>query len=176
MCLKFCISLAVCGSDVHCFSCFGYDEDGHTKCHSQETGELFVRTCTTNTTCIEYTATYNVPQMMGKTLKKVPATIHGLFCGTNKDCDKNVCPNFWPKDVVDTKCDVTCCHPDKDRETCSFPLPTADDIARHKGEAAGVSGVSAKAGARGRESGVARVSQSVWLQAVSFAIFGLFKL
>lgn len=106
-------------------------------------------------------------------MKAVPATVHGLYCGTHEKCDMNDCPNFWPKDIVAKECDVKCCNPRKqNKDKCSFPVPEQDK----DGERSGVSGVSAKAGARGSESGVARVSQSMWLQAVSVAILGLFKL
>ena len=55
-------------------------------------------------------------------------------------------------------------------------MPSDDITTRFKGEAPRVRGVSAKVGARVSGSGMARISQSLWLQAVSFAIFGLFKL
>lgn len=127
-------------------------------------------TCTSNTTCISFTGTYDTPQMVGKKMKAVPATVHGLYCGKHEKCDMNDCPNYWRKDLVAKNCDVKCCDPRQ--KECSFPVPKEGEDAVRPG----VIGVSAKAGARGSESSVARASQSIWLQAVSFAIFGLFKL
>lgn len=176
---KFRISLAVFASDLYCFSCFGYDEDGHKKCHSRDNGELFVRKCTTNSSespaCISYKASYQLPQMIGDKLKRVYTKIHAVHCGTHEGCDRKECPNFWPKDIVVKDCEITCCHP-SDEEECSFPLPNKDDIARYndKKGTGGVNGGNVQAGARG--SGVARISLSMGLQAVCFAIFGWLKL
>lgn len=184
-----CISLVVFGSDVHvhCFSCFGYDEDGHRKCHSRESGELFVRKCSgTNSTrerpaCIKFTASYHVNQWIQDKVEKVVTTVHGLHCGMRQldtsQCNKEKCPNFWQRDVFVETCDVSCC--DGSDKDCKFPLPTQDDIDRHykfnkiipgPGVNPGEDSIDPSAGMG------ARISWSVWLQAASFALFGWFKL
>ena len=174
---KFCISLAVFASDVYCFSCFGYDKDDPTKCQSRESGELFVRKCPTNSSganpvCISYKASYHIPQSMRGTVKRVTTEVHGVHCGTRQGCQKKECPNFWPKDIVVEECKITCCE-SKDRDDCSFPLPSDQEIANYKEQNnGGVNNV--QAGARG--SGVTRIVLSTWLQALSFAIFGWLKL
>ncbi|XP_020616111.1 uncharacterized protein LOC110054118 [Orbicella faveolata] len=177
-CATMYISSEVFASDLYCFSCFGYDEDDPTKCHSKEGGELFVRKCTTNSSkanpaCIRYKASYHIPQSIRGTLKRVPSKIHAVHCGTRQGCERKECPNFWPKDIVVEDCEISCC---EKRDGCSFPLPSDDDIANYnegKGTG-GVNGGNVQAGARG--SGVARTFLSTWLQAMCFAIFGWLKL
>lgn len=177
-------SLVAFGSDLYCFSCFGYDKDGHTKCHTRDTGELFVRKCTSNTTCISYEGTYSIPQWVKGKMKEVSATVHGLYCGTHTECDRIECPNFWPKDITDKNCDVKCCHP-SDKGECAFPLPTKDEIDRYNREKKNVQrpGGSVDNGNSPDETkGVGKSgvtsweSRSVWLQAITFAIVGLLKL
>jgi len=164
---------------VYCFSCFGYDEDGHTKCRSRDSGELFVRKCAANSSkanpvCISFHASYHIPQSIRGTQKTVHTTIHAVHCGTRQGCEKKECPNFWPKDIVVEQCEITCC--DDDDDDCSFPLPRPEEIAEYKeGKGTGsLNNNNVEAGARG--SSVARIFLSTWLQAVCFAIFGWFKL
>ena len=176
---NFHVSLAVFASDLYCFSCFGYDEDDNTKCHSRDSGELFVRKCTNSSeaqpACIKFQASYHIPQLIRRTLKRVRTEIHAVHCGTRQGCERKECPNFWPKDVVIEDCKITCCER-KDGEECSFPVPNDEEIARYN-EGKGTRGVNdgkVQVGARG--SGKARIFLSTWLQAVCFAIFGWLKL
>ena len=105
-------------------------------------------------------------------MKRVSNEVHGVHCGTRQGCDRNECPNFWPKDIVVEDCKMTCCE-SKDRDDCSFPLPSDGEIANYKEENNdGVNNV--QAGARG--SGVTRIFLSAWLQALCFAMFGWLKL
>lgn len=173
------ISSEVFASDLYCFSCFGYDEDGRTKCRSRESGELYVRKCTTNSSgtnpvCISYEASYHIPQSIRGTVKRVSTEIHAVHCGTRQGCERKECPNFWPKDIVAENCKITCCER-KDRDDCSFPLPSDEEIANYKeGNNGRANNGNVQAGARG--SGVARIFLSTWLQASCFAILGWLKL
>ena len=177
---KFRVSLAVFASDLYCFSCFGYDEDDDTKCHSRDSGELFVRKCTSNSSeaqpaCIKFKASYHIPQLIGETLKRVRTEIHAVHCGTRQGCERKECPNFWPKDVSIEDCKITCCER-KDGEECSFPVPNDEEIARYN-EGKGTRGVNdGKVQVAARGSGRAIIFLSTWLQAVCFAIFGWLKL
>ncbi|KAJ7393910.1 hypothetical protein OS493_003579 [Desmophyllum pertusum] len=178
------ISSEALGSDVHCFSCFGYDRDGNTKCHSREEGWLtFVIECPASSTaderpvCIKFTASYTVNQLVGDTLVDVPSKAHGLYCGTRQknttQCNKGHCPNHWFPNNYVTNCDVSCCD-DSDKD-CKFPLPTQDDIDRHKWDYPGkLAQPQVKLGDQavaGKRSGMgARISWCVWLQAVSFVL------
>ncbi|XP_022784031.1 uncharacterized protein LOC111324685 isoform X2 [Stylophora pistillata] len=159
-------------SGLYCFSCHGYDEDGRTKCKGRETGELFVRKCTTNSSllpaCLEYTAFYKIPQMMGNQLKMVESAVHGLHCGTLAMCARSECPNFWPKDLSTDKCKVKCCTA-KDK-SCSFPTPTPVEIDRYEQREAMKGNVDALGVQSGKRSGgVNRISESVWIQGVVLA-------
>ena len=163
---------------MYCFSCFGYDDDGHTKCRSRDSGELFVRKCAANSSeanpvCISFHASYHIPQSIRGTLKGVSTTIHAAHCGTSQECARKECPNFWPNDIVVERCEITCC--ESDDVDCSFPLPRPHEIAKYK-EETGTGGVNNNVEAGARGSGVARIFLSTWLQAASFAIFGLLKL
>ena len=121
---------------------------------------------------VSYKASYHIPQSMRGTVKRVTTEVHGVHCGTRQGCQKKECPNFWPKDIVVEECKITCCE-SKDRDDCSFPLPSDQEIANYKEQNnGGVNNV--QAGARG--SGVTRIVLSTWLQALSFAIFGWLKL
>ena len=173
-------STLVFASDLYCFSCFGYDEDDQTKCQSRDSGELFVRKCTANSSevqpaCIRYKASYHIPQSIRGTLKRVYSEIHAVHCGTRQGCERKECPNFWPKDIAIKNCEVTCCER-KDGEECSFPVPNDEEIARYNEEqgSSGVNDGNVEAGARG--SGVAKFFLSTWLQGVCSAIFAWLKL
>ena len=177
---KFRVSLAVFASDLYCFSCFGYDEDDNTKCHSRDSGELFVRKCTSNSSeaqpaCIKFKASYHIPQLIGETLKRVRTEIHAVHCGTRQGCERKECPNFWRNDFVMEDCKISCCER-KDGEDCSFPVPNKEEIAsfNERKDLRGGNDGNVKVGARG--SGMARIFLSTWLQAVCFAIFGWLKL
>ena len=170
---KFLIFLAVFAADLYCFSCFGYDEDGQTKCRSRENGELFVRKCTTNSSgeipaCISFDASYNIPQSIRGTVKRVSTEIHAVHCGTRQGCQRKECPNFWPKDIAVEECKITCCE-SKDRDNCPFPLPSDKDIADYKeGNTGRANDANVQAGARG--SGMTRTFLSTWLQVLCVSI------
>lgn len=172
------ISSEVFASDLYCFSCFGYDKDGQTKCRSRESGELYVRKCATNSSeanpaCISYEGSYHIPESIRGTVKRVSTEIHGVHCGTRQACERRECPNFWPKDIVVEDCKITCCER-KDRDDCSFPLPSDQEIANYEESSSSVNSGNVQAGARG--SGAVRIFQFTWLQALCVAIFQWLKL
>jgi len=166
-------------TDLYCFSCFGYDQDGSDKCKDRSLGDMHVRKCTTNSSelpaCIKYTAEYQVPQMMGKRLVEPFIKVHGVHCGTLRQCYRNDCPNFWPTDVKAKNCEVSCCS-QRQFPTCSFPVPNQTDINSYKKRKAEESVKLGQAVAGQRSSEGTRIGWPVLLQAVSFAIVRWFKL
>ena len=174
--------VSVLGSELYCFSCFGFNKDDSSKCLSREAGNLHVRKCTTNSSdlpaCIKYTAHYKLPQMMGDMLVSPFVEVHGVHCGTSRQCYLNECPNFWPDDVTAKECQVDCCDPRK--ETCAenFPVPNDDDIKKYNERNGGSGGdvVSGSEGGTGpgsvnESSDATKLSNwSVWLPIICFAI------
>ena len=174
--------VSVLGSELYCFSCFGFNEDDSSKCLSREAGNLHVRKCTTNSSdlpaCIKYTAHYKLPQMMGDKLVSPFVEVHGVHCGTSRQCYLNECPNFWPDDVTAKECQVDCCDPRKEACAENFPVPNDDDIKKYNERNGGSGGdvVSGSEGGTGPGS-VNEISDatklsswSVWLPIICFAI------
>ena len=170
--------VSVFSGDTYCFSCFGFDKDDPNKCENSE--NLYIRKCTTNSSklprCIKYTADYIVPQMYGNRLVEETLKVHGVHCGTSRQCSRNDCPNFWPKDVKAKNCEVQCCDPAKPSSSCNFPMPDDDLIREYNKKKAEEGKKSGQAVAGQRSSDATTIGWTVWLQAVSFAIFGWCKL
>ena len=113
--------------------------------------------------------------MMGGKLIAPDTPIHALHCGTLRGCYRQECPNNWKSDVKDQNCKISCCTQSQ-FPTCTFPVPNQDEINRYNAKEAKESGKLGIAVAGQRSSDAARIGWPVWLQAVSFFIFGWFKL
>lgn len=178
--------VAVFGSDLYCFSCFGFTgEDpwegdqakSAEKCESRDGGFLAMRKCTTNSTkfpvCIKFKAKYQLPQMVGNRLEERFVEAQGVHCGTRRQCSMKECPNYWPNDIKNIKdCEIDCCS-DNEFPECKFPVPGKDEINAYNERKAEESGKPIGYAVAGQRSGDAtRIGWPVWLHAASFVIFG----
>ena len=72
--------------------------------------------------------------MMGDKLVSPFVEVHGMQCGTSRQCYLNECPNFWPDDVTakELECQVDCCHP-LNKKACAenFPVPDNSEIKKY---------------------------------------------
>ena len=170
--------VSVLGSELYCFSCFGFNKDDSSKCLSREAGNLHVRKCTTNSSdlpaCIKYTAHYKLPQMMGDKLVLPFVEVHGVHCGTSRQCYVNECPNFWPDDVTAKECQVDCCDPRKEACAENFPVPNDDDIKKYNERNGGSGGDVVSGTGPGSVNEISDATKlsswSVWLPIICFAI------
>ena len=129
------VVVAVFGSDLYCFSCFGFtgedswkDDQAKSaeKCESRDGGFLAVRKCTTNSTklpaCVKFKTKYQLPQMMGNRLVERFVEAQGVHCGTRRQRSMKECPNYWPNDIKNIKdCEIDCCSYNEFSE-CRYPI------------------------------------------------------